>query len=120
MVKDPALDPYIHWCSSHHGCEVDLIPGPGISTRFGCGQKKNVSITEPSEPLPQNLKSSLYATHLKRYEGQRSKNVMVKNYSREFPSWLISNNPTSIHEDARSIPDLAQGVKDPALPRAVV
>ena len=28
--------------------------------------------------------------------------------------WVV--NPTSIHEDEGLVPDLAQGIKDPALP----
>ena len=38
----------------------------------------------------------------------------------EFRCGSVVMNPTSIHEHVGSMPDLAQWVKNPALPRAVV
>ena len=38
----------------------------------------------------------------------------------EFPYGSVVMNPTSIHKDVGLIPGLAQWVKDPVSPRAVV
>ena len=47
---------------------------------------------------------------------------MISKYPPQWSSHRGSTvtNLASIHEDAGSIPDLTQGVKDPALPGAVV
>ena len=41
------------------------------------------------------------------------------NYGVPFVAQQVKN-PTSIHEDSGLIPGLARGLKDPALPQAVV
>ena len=38
--------------------------------------------------------------------------LQFKIYFEEFPVWLISNEPHSIHKDTDSIPGLAQWLKD--------
>ena len=46
--------------------------------------------------------------------------VCEDSYCKEFPLWLRVMNPANIQEDTSWIPNLAQWVKDPALPGAVV